>query len=429
MTAKPERKTLVLVGTSHRRAPVELRERLYLASGEAAAFAGRLAERGAEAVVLSTCNRTEIYLAHAEAQQSAARARAELARLARLPEAEPGPALCVLYEDAAALQLFRVAAGLESLIPGELQILGQVRAAHAAALSVGASGPILNHLFRQALHAGKRIHGEAAFGERPSSIAAAAAQLARQFYGGLENRRILIIGAGKMSELTALDLISGGAEGLVVTNRTPSRAKELADRLGGKAVGFERLAEELERADVVISSTRSPRLVLTVEEAAEGIRRRRGRPLLFIDIAVPRDLDPTIGQVDGCYLYDIDDLGDAAAERRTDGRRQMVEAEAIVAAEVARFRAWRRSLGVVPTITSLRRLAEDIRTGELERAEHRLDSLAPSERRAVEALTAKIVRKLLHTPTVRIKQAALLPDGQAYVSAVEHLFGLGENGR
>jgi glutamyl-tRNA reductase len=171
MTAKPERKTLVLVGTSHRRAPVELRERLYLASGEAAAFAGRLAERGAEAVVLSTCNRTEIYLAHAEAQQSAARARAELARLARLPEAELGPALCVLYEDAAALQLFRVAAGLKSLIPGELQILGQVRAAHAAALSVGASGPILNHLFRQALHAGKRIHGEAAFGERPSSIA------------------------------------------------------------------------------------------------------------------------------------------------------------------------------------------------------------------------------------------------------------------
>ena len=427
--SQPERKTLVVVGTDHRRAPVELRERLYLASGEAAALAGRLSDRGGEAVGLSTCNRTEVYLAHPEPQRSAARAHAELARLARLPEAELGSAVYVLYEDAAALQLFRVAAGLESLIPGEWQILGQVRAAHEAALSLGTSGPILNHLFRQVLHAAKRIHTEAAFGEQPSSVPAAAAQLARQFYGGLEGRRILIIGAGKMSELVALDFASCGAEGLVVVNREPSRAKELADRFGGVAVGFEQLAKELERADVVISSTRSPRLVLTVEEAAEGIRRRRGRRLLFIDIAVPRDLDPAIGQVDGCYLYDIDDLGDAAAERRTDRRRQIVKAEAILAGEMATFGAWRRSLGVVPTIASLRRLAEDIRTAELERAEHRLDSLSASERHAVEALTAKIVRKLLHTPTVRMKQAALQPDGPAYVSAVEHLFGLGDNGR
>ncbi|MGH3060161.1 MAG: glutamyl-tRNA reductase [Gaiellaceae bacterium] len=430
MTVKPaEGATLVLVGTSHRRARVELRERLHLTPYEAANFARRLADDGGEAVVLSTCNRTEVYLAHQEPKAAAARARGGLARLARLSEVELAAALSAAYDDAAALQLFRVAAGLDSLIPGESQILGQVRAAHEAALTLGTSGPILNRLFRQALQGGKHVRSETAIGEQPSSVPAAAAQLARRFYGQLEGRRLLIIGAGKISELAAFNLTSNGAASLFVANRTLVRAKELARRFGGKAVRFERLAEELELADVVISSTRCPRLILSAEEAAEAISRRRGRPLLFIDIAVPRDLDPAIGQLDGCHLYDIDDLGDASAERRTDRRRQIMKAEAILTGEVAKFREWRRSLGVVPTITSLRRLAEDIRTAELERAEGRLGALSASQRHAVEALTAQIVNKLLHAPTVRMKQAALLPDGHAYVSAVEHLFGVGENGR
>jgi glutamyl-tRNA reductase len=428
MTSKPEGTALVLVGTSHQRARVELREQLYLTPPEAAKFARGLADNGGEAVVLSTCNRTEVYLAHREPKAATARAHAGLANHARLPEAALTAALSTARDDAATLQLFRVAAGLDSLIPGESQILGQVRAAHEAALTLGTSGPILNHLFCQALHVGKRVRSETAIADQPDSVPAAAAQLARRVLGELDDRRILIIGAGKMSELAAFNLASDGVDRIFVASRTLARAEELARGLGGEAVKFEHLTKELERADVVISSTRCPRIVLSAREVAAAIRRRRGRPLLFIDIAVPRDLDPAIGGLDGCSLYDIDDLGAAVVE--SFGRRpEVMRAEAIIAQEIDTFREWRLSLGVVPAITSLRRLAEDIRRTELERAAGRLAALSPSQRRAIEALTAQIVNKLLHTPTVRMKQAALLPEGHAYASVVERLFGVGENGR
>ena len=304
-----------------------------------------------------------------------------------------------------------------------------MRAAHEAALTLGTSGPILNRLFRQALHVGKRVRSETAIAEQPSSIPAAAAQLARKFFGELEGRRILIIGAGKMSELAACNLTSGGVETLFVASRTLARADELARRFGGEAVRFEQLTQELERADIVISSTRCPRTVLSARDVAAAIRHRRGGPLLFIDIAVPRDLDPTIGQLNGCSLYDIDDLGEAVTESFADRRREMGRAEMLLAREVERFHDWRLSLGVVPTITALRRHAEDIRRAELKRAEARLHALSPSERRAVEALTAQIVNKLLHGPTVRMKQAALLPEGHTYASAVERLFEVGQKRR
>jgi glutamyl-tRNA reductase len=429
MTAESEGKTLLLVGTSHRLARVELRERLYLGPREAANFARNLADAGGEAVVLSTCNRTEVYLAHREPRAAAARAHTELARLARLPQRELTAALSTARDDAAALHLFRVAAGLDSIVPGESQIVGQVRAAHETALALGTSGPILNRLFRQALHVGKRVRSETAIAEQPGSIAVAAAQLARQFFGELAGRRILIIGAGKMSELAASSLAGDGVGRLLVANRTLARGEKLARRLGGEAVSFQQLAHELERADVVISSTRCREIVLSAREVAAVIRRRRGRPLLLIDIAVPRDLDPAIGGLDGCSLYDIDDLGETVAATLADRRRETRRAELILAREVERFHDWRLSLGVVPTIASLRRHAEHIRRAELERAESRLRALSPSQRRAVEALTAQIVNKLLHAPTVRMKQAALLPEGHAYAAAVERLFEIGENGR
>jgi glutamyl-tRNA reductase len=428
MRSKSDAATLLLLGASHQRTPIELRERLYLRPAEAASFACWLADEGGEAIVLSTCNRTEVYLAHPEPKAAAARAHAGLARCARLPRSGL-EALRPVYDDAAALQLFRVAAGLDSLIPGESQILGQVRAAHESALALGTSGPILNRLFRQALHAGKRVRSEAAIADQAGSIPAAAAELAKQFFGQLEGRRILIIGAGKMSALAAFNLASEGVDRLVVASRTLARAEELARRLGGEAVSFEELVPELKRTDVVISSTRCPRVVLAARDVAAAVNGRRGRPLLFIDIAVPRDLDPQIGRLEGCYLYDIDDLGAAVAEDRADRLREIERAEAIIAWEVANFREWRLSLRVLPTITSLRQLAEDIRTAELKRAEGRLSALTQPQRRAVEALTAQIVNKLLHAPTVRMKQAALLPEGCAYASAVERLFAVGENRR
>jgi glutamyl-tRNA reductase len=430
VTATTVASTVVLVGTSHRRAPVEVRERLYLAPDDAAELARELTEQGGEAVVLSTCNRTEVYLAHGEPLEAAARALAALARRARPAGAdELAAALTAVQGDEAHLHLLRVAAGLDSPLPGEGQILGQVRAAHEAALGLGTSGPALNRLFRQALQAGKRVRAETAIAEQPSSVPAAAARLARRVLGTLDGRRILIIGAGKMSELAARDLASGGVRTLFVANRTPARAESLAMRCGGEAVAFEQLAGELELADVVISSTRCPRLVLSAGEVARAIRRRERWPLLFIDIAVPRDLDPAIGRLDGCRLYDIDDLGDAAIASMDVHRRERTRAETILAEEVGQFRAWSESRRVVPAITSLRRHAEAIRAAELERAEPRLRSLSPTQRRAVEALTAQIVNKLLHAPTVRMMEAALSPDGGDAAAAVERFFGVGERRR
>ena len=424
----PASPQLVLVGTSHRRAAVGFRERLYLGRDRAAALATNLAADHGEAVVLSTCNRTELYLVHADRDHARERARSELAHLAAAPGDELGPALHTAYGDEAALHLLRVAAGLESLVPGETQILGQVRAAHEASLGVGATGPVLNRLFRQALRAGKRVRSETRVCELPASVPAAAAELARRFFGELSARRVLIIGAGKMSELAVSDLVAGGVDSIFVANRTLDRAVSLARRVGGAAIGFERLGEELERADVVISSTRCPYVVLTAGDVAAATRSRNG-PLVFIDIAVPRDLDPAIGRLRGCYLYDLDDLGEFVKSTLSERRDEIGRAERIVREEAASFRDWAFSRDVVPTITSLRRRAEEVRASELARAEAVLGVLSPRQRQAVEVLTAQIVSKFLHTPTVRMKQAAALPAGAVYAGALHHLFGLDEDGR
>jgi glutamyl-tRNA reductase len=415
---------LLLVGTSHRRAAVELRERLAIGPHEAAEVALQLAERG-EAVVLSTCNRSEVYLAAADPRAARVRVAAAFARRGGLSEAELEAALYVVRHEQVALHLFRVAAGLDSVVPGEPQILGQVREAHELAASNDAAGPLLNRLFTQALHTGKRVRSETAVAERPASIAAAAAQLARGVFGELAGRRILIIGAGKMGELAAASLVSAGVENVFIANRTLERAAALAARFNGRSVAFERLAAELERADVIVSSTRCPRLVVSAEQVAAALVRRGSRPLLLIDIAVPRDLDPAIGELPGCSLYDVDDLG-GVSESRADTRAEFLRAEAIAAEEARRFLAWWRSLEFVPAITSLRRHAEEIRTAELARANGKLRALSPTERRAVEAVTAQIVNKLLHAPTVRVKEAAERPDGALYAAALRHLFALEE---
>jgi glutamyl-tRNA reductase len=403
---------LVLVGTSHHRAPVELRERVALDRENAARAAAELAAGGAEAVVLSTCNRTEAYVAHED--ESAAQAIA--ATLFSDPEL--APALYRLRDEAAALHLFRVAAGLDSLVPGEGEILGQVRVAYES----GAPGPVLDHLFRQALHAGKKVRTQTAIAESPASVSAAAAALAQSVFGDLAGRRILLVGAGKVSELAARNLRSRGADVAFVANRTPERAAELAARIGAEPLPFDRIRDELARADVVVASTSAPGLVIR----AEDVPPRRGRPLLLVDLAVPRDLDPAIHELDGCFLYDIDDLEAVVAESLASRRGEAERAERIVAEEAGRWRDWQASLDVVPAIASLRARAEEIRRAELDRVSGRLSD---EERRALESVTARMLDKLLHLPTVRMKQAAVTADGVVYADAVRHLFGLGEDQR
>jgi glutamyl-tRNA reductase len=383
---------LLALGVSHRHAPLEVRERLFLADGHAVELASALAREGCEAAVLSTCNRTEVYLAGGQETT----AKRELERRSGL---DLGDVLAVLEGEEAVEHLFRVAAGLDSLVPGEAQILGQVRQAYEAALVAGATGPVLNRLFEEALHAGKRVRTEAKLAEQPESVAASAVELGANALGGVAGKRALLFGAGKMSELAARDLRARGAE-VVISSRTLESAEELAERVGGRAAAFDAVAVELIDADLVISATRCPYPILHAEAV-----QPRTKPLVLVDVAVPRDLDAAIGELEGCTLFDIDDLGDGLVGREEDVR----EAEEIVAQEAARFAEWRRSRGAAGAIRALRDRAETIRSEELARAEPRLAELSPRERKTVETLTSQIVNKLLHAPTVRAKEAGSEP--------------------
>jgi glutamyl-tRNA reductase len=318
--------------------------------------------------------------------------------------------------------------------PVELRELVAIAAAERdrtlGTLAVGAdtAGPVLHRLFGHALKVGKRVRTETAIAENPASVSSAATELAERVVGDLAGRRVLVLGAGKMGELTAACLISRGAAS-VVMSRTDERADRLAERLGGRAAPLGELDGELTLADVVVASTTSAGYALTADQVARAMSARRGRPLFFVDIAVPRDVDPDVNRLEGCYLYDIDDLERVVADSVAGRREEAIRAETIVAEEGEAFRAWQLSLDVVPAIASLRELGERIRTSELARAEHRLDGLSPSQRRAVESLTSQIVAKLLHAPTVRLKEAAVAAEGPGYADAVRHLFRLGEDER
>jgi glutamyl-tRNA reductase len=392
---------LSLVGISHHHAPVEVRERVALKPADAAALARSLGD----CVVLSTCNRTELYATGDGAEQRS------LEALRALGGEEVVALSYRLADHAAALHLFRVAAGLDSLVPGEGEILGQVRAAYEA----GAPDALLNRLFHDALHAGKKARTQTTIGESPASIPAAAAALAQQVFGELEGRAVLVVGAGKVGELAARSLASRGARIAAVAARTQERAAELAQRFGAAAVALGALADHAAGADIVVACTSSQGFVL----GRDDVRARRGRPLFLIDLAVPRDVDPALNDVDGCYVYDIDDLEAVVATSLAGRRREAERAEAIVAEEAERFRSWQASLDVVPTIASLRARAEAIRAAELSKAK-----LTAEEREAVESITSQIVNKLLHLPTIRMKEAAAAADGVLYADAVRHLFGL-----
>jgi glutamyl-tRNA reductase len=396
--------TLSLVGISHHVAPVELRERVALPLERAASLARALGD----AVCLSTCNRTEVYLAGDDGGRA----------LSSLEEIAGEPLRSVAYrmhDDAAALHLFRVSAGLDSLIPGESEILGQVRAAFDAA----SPGPLLDRVFRQALSLGKRVRTETAIAESPASVPSAAAALAAQVFGDLKGRKVLLVGAGRIGELAAANLSARGAAIAYVANRTPEGAAELASRFGGTPIALDDVALRLGEVDVVLSSSAAPGVLIERRD----VPSRRRHPLFFIDIAVPRDIDPAVHGLDGCFLYDIDDLEAVVAETMTLRHAEAARAEQLVAEEGERFRTWRASLDVVPAITSLRAHAEEIRTSELAKVDRRMSEDAL---RTLESVTAQILNKLLHLPTIRMKEAAVTADGAEYADAVRYLFGLEE---
>jgi len=406
--------TLTLVGISHHRAPIELRERVAFDLDGSRALSERL---GHESVVVSTCNRTELYLAGDPANEE--RAVEILTTLAGDRRDTLTTALYRLRDEAVGMHLFRVAAGLDSSVPGEGEILGQLRAAHAA----GTAGPVLDRLFREALRAGRRVRVETTIGQHPASVPSAAAAFAQRVLGDLSNCRVLLLGAGKMSASTAHNLVSRGADITVVANRTLEHGAQLADRFGARAIPLAGVVAELAHVDVVVSSTSAPGFVVSLADVASVLPARAGRRLLFIDLAVPRDVDPAIGELAGCFVSNVDDLDAVVAETITVRQSEAVRAERMVEVELERFRAWRASLDVTPTIVALRALAARIRNDELERVGARLTE---PEREQLELVTTRILAKLLHLPTTRMKEAALAADGVAMADVVRHLFGLGE---
>jgi len=389
---------VVLVGTSHERAPVALRERVHLDPSAAARLARELAGDDGEAVCLSTCNRTELYLASPEPALAVERARAALARLAGHAADELSGALQVLHGEQAVEHLLRVAGGLCSIVTGEAQILSQVRKAHARAAAAGATGPVLERLFAYAVRAGKRVRSETELGAGPGSAAEAAVELAARRVGGLHDRRAVVIGAGALAELAAVHLRARGVRDIVVANRTPARAAALARSVGGRAVGLERLADELRAANIVISCTSASGAVVGREHVARG-----GGPILLVDLAVPRDVDPSLGALPGCHVYDLD----ALASLIDGGDADLAHAEEIVADEAARFAEWRRSRAAASAITALRGEAEEIRRSVLAHRASDLDALPARERLVVESLTSQLVSRLLHAPTLALRRAAV----------------------
>jgi len=417
---------LLLLGMNHKTAPVEIRERLNIACAEDFNLLGEiLAIPGVEeALYLSTCNRVEILVRSREGDGAEERLRELIFRHGNLSGAELARCLYVYRDETAVRHLFRVAAGLDSLIMGEPQILGQVKDAYRQAVEREAAGIILNKLLHRAFRVAKRVRTETGVANHAVSVSYAAVELAKKIFGTLGDKKILLVGAGEMSELAARHLLKHGGDQLFVANRTWERAVGMAADFQGTAVEFPRLGEVLRKADIVITSTGAPGYILTGEMVAAALKRRKNRLLFIIDIAVPRDVDPRAGDLENVYLYNMDDLQEIADENMAIRKEEAARGEEIIAAETEEFLAWFDTLAVVPTIVSLREKAEAIIAGELERAEGWLRNLRPEDREEAALLAQAIVNKLLHDPMTSLKEETREGAARAYVAALRRLFRL-----
>ena len=414
---------IVVVGLNHETASVAVREALAFPKDVLGVALERVRlEAGLdEAMILSTYNRVEVY---GRSANNAARAVADfLARYhGRAPE-EIEKHLYLLEGEQAVRHAFRVAASLDSMVLGEAQILGQVKEAYETAERASSLGAVLNGLRTRSIAAAKRARSETAIGRNAVSLSHVAVELATKIFGALHGRSVLLVGAGKMSELAARQMVRRGARATVLGGRSFEKAEELAMSLGGRAVPFEALRTELGRADIVISGTGAPGVVVLREDVEAAEAARHGRPLFLIDIAVPRDIAEDAGKVAGVFLYDIDDLQKVATANLRERKKESAAAESIIEQEVGEFLEWRRSLEVVPLLVELRKRADEIRRAEIEKARRRLGPLTPEQEQALDAATLAIVNKLLHTPTVRLKELA--GHGQAdHVGIVRRLFDL-----
>jgi len=418
---------LLALGISHKTAPVALRERVALPDALAEEFMSRLLAGGdvQEAVVISTCNRTEVYAVAPDPVAAETAVLGQLARRAEIRPTELAEPIYSLRNCDAARHLYRVTAGLEAMIVGESEIQGQVRLAYDRAVRAGATGQLTNRLFAAALATGKRVRSQTAISASRVSVPSVAVQAATEAIGELSGRRVVILGTGDMAEGTAQALSHRGVATVFVANRRRERAAVLAQRFAGEVVGFDALPAELERADIVLASTSSPHPIVGHDELDEVMRQRAGRPLLAIDIAVPRDVDPLCAQIPGVTLYDIDDLQGVVSRNRQVREVEAQRAEEIVEEEIQRFAGWLGSLEVLPTVAALRARGTEIVDGVLAENEGRWEALNARDRERVEAIARAVAKRLLHEPTLHMKRGAD-ERTHARLELLRELFGLDE---
>lgn len=422
--------TLFVSGLSHRTAPVELREQLALQEDNLSEIlrAARGAGQMSELLILSTCNRVEVY----GVAEVVAKARTDvferLCRRRGVAVASVEPLLYTKTDAEAVHHCFRVAASLDSMVLGEPQILGQVKRAFSLAQHCGTIGPLLHALMTQAFAVAKRVRTETEVGCHAVSVSFAAVELAKKIFGGLQGKSVLLIGAGKMGELAARHLVDQGVHPLYVTNRTWNRALEISRTLAGVAVPFGEWREALARVDIVITSTGAPEPILRKEDIQQALHARRSRPLFIIDIAVPRDVEAGVNGLDHVFCYDIDDLQQVVEANRRERLREAQKAEALVEREVAKLFYRLKDLEVVPTIVSLREKLESIRQGEVAKALACLPNASPGTRAAIEAVSSAIVNKILHSPTVKLRESSRNGHGPQWEQLVSEIFGLDAHG-
>lgn len=417
---------IILIGLNHKTAPVAIRECIALTQAEMVAILADLRAQPdvSEGIVFSTCNRVEVLMAATNVEKAILTAKTCLARLKRISRQQFEEFLYIHHDEEAIRHLFRVAASLDSMVVGEPQILGQIKDAYLIATEQKTSGPLLNRLLHRAFFVAKRIRTETGIGDNAVSISYAAIELSRKIFGLLKGKKVLLIGAGEMAELAMAHLLGHRVGEITVANRTLERGMALARRFNGKAIPFDECPSQLKTVDIIISSTGGAGYVLDRDQVEQHLHHRHNQPLFFIDIAVPRNIDPRINRLPNTYVYDIDDLQAIVAENLNGRKQEAAKAEEIVADATVQFKQWHENLKVVPTIVALRQKIEAIIEGELDHTLSALDGLSPHTREALKRMQAALVKKVLHDPTLFLKNNGGRKDGTLYLDMTQKLFGL-----
>jgi len=417
---------LILVGVNHKTTPVEIREKLAFTKGKIEESVNHLFNFPdiIEHTILSTCNRVEIY-ARANSQDSAIKSIKQfICDFHQLSLVELEDHFYSYSNKEAVEHLFRVSSSLDSMILGEAQILGQVKEAYSLARDLRSTGLVLNQLFEKAFSIAKKVREETGIAERSVSISSAAVELAQKIFDDLENHTVMLVGTGEMAELAAKHLISYGVKTIYVTSRTYERAANLARTLNGSALDFEAFKNELHRADIVITSTSAPNFIIKKEIVEKAIHERKNKPIFFIDIAVPRDIEPDVNDLENVYLYDIDDLQVVVSANIKEREKEAKNAMNFISQEVTKFNNWVGALDAVPTIVEIRKKAENIRKQEIEKTLKKISHLSEDEKQLLRQMSSSMINKILHKPTIKLKQKTQSEDGHVYLKAIRHLFHL-----